>query len=195
MVKGRAAGVLANNWRPSFSRMSAPTSATAYKLIESSQGQNSASSFLTLAEVDLALDQLASYSSFSQLENSPVDPPSQHELLTRLFKLSHPSPSASGLLVQIILHDIRPYLDPLPSLNVRNPTSMLRLRSTAGPPQLDLHSAMECWDPNMAELYMGGTGNIDWCVNVAEKLSNEVAEHGAGLPDGPVVGVNVQVCL
>ncbi|ORX33230.1 hypothetical protein BD324DRAFT_654306 [Kockovaella imperatae] len=119
-------------------------------------------SSLTLAEIDLRLDQLASYSPFSQLEVPPCDPPSQTDILSHLFRDSNLSSYASGLLIQIILQDIRPFLDPLPKLALRNATSLLRMKSTHGPPQLDLLSAMRAWDPRMADMFVDGKGDLDW---------------------------------
>lgn len=92
------------------------------------------------------------------------------------------------LLVQIILRDLRPLLSPLPSLRVRNPTAMLRIKTTAGPAQLDLYSAMKCWHPDMAGMYRRGLGNLDVCADYCEGIFG-----GPSKSRGPVVGVNVQV--
>ncbi|ORX37868.1 hypothetical protein BD324DRAFT_650411 [Kockovaella imperatae] len=158
-------------------------------------------SSLTLAEIDLRLDQLASYSPFSQLEVPPCDPPSQTDILSHLFRDSNLSSYASGLLIQIILQDIRPFLDPLPKLALRNATSLLRMKSTHGPPQLDLLSAMRAWDPRMADMFVDGKGDLDWCADMAEAMRSWDGEEPLSLDEcvfaGPVIGVNVQIpkCL
>ena len=159
---------------------------------------NNAPSPLTLAQLDLHLDHLAAHSPFSQLHPKPLDPPPQATTLAKLFKDSSLSPYPAGLLAQIILRDIRPYTDPLPSVAIRNPTSMLRKKSTGGPPQLDLLSTMTAWDPRMAELYMEGKGDIDWCADMAEAMQRwdgqSPMDVEARVAAGPVLGVNVQVC-
>jgi len=96
-----------------------------------------------------------------------------------------------AVLVQVILRDLRPLLNPLPRLTTRNPTAMLRLKSNAGPAHLELHQAMRCWDLKMPKLYSTGKGDLDWCANTVEAMSNG---HAAEISHGPVVGVNVQVC-
>ena len=65
---------------------------------------------------------------------------------------------------------------------------MLRLKSTAGPAQLSLYEAMRIWHREMAEMYVGGKGSLDWCADMAENLGNQPP-----IPAGPVMGVNVQV--
>jgi len=81
-------------------------------------------------------------------------------------------------------------LNPLPKLTTRNPTAMLRLKSNAGPAQLELYSAMRCWDPRMGKLYSTGQGDLDWCADTIDgMLDGQVAEIG----HGPIVGLNVQV--
>jgi hypothetical protein len=136
------------------------------------------------------LDQLASFSPFSQLSQSGPSTLTQSSLLTRLFRDSGLSPYALAVLTQIILRDLRPLLNPLPRLTTRNPTAMLRLKSNAGPAQLELYAAMRCWDPRMGKLYSTGKGDLDWCADtIADLRDGEVA----GIGHGPIVGVNVQV--
>ena len=67
---------------------------------------------------------------------------------------------------------------------------MLRLKSNAGPAQLELYAAMKCWDPRMGKLYSTGKGDLDWCADTIDgMLDGQVAEIG----HGPIVGLNVQV--
>lgn len=66
---------------------------------------------------------------------------------------------------------------------------MLRLKSTAGPTQLDLVAAMRCWHPHMPGLYTRGMGDLDLCADTVEPLSPAQA----GPSCGARVGVNVQV--
>jgi DNA ligase-4 len=150
------------------------------------EGQKSS---LTISELDNILDQLASLSPFSQLSQPGPSTLNQQTLLTRLFRDSDLSPYAMAVLTQIILRDLRPLLNPLPRLTTRNPTAMLRLKSNAGPAQLELHQAMRCWDPRMSKLYSTGKGDLDWCADTVDAM-------GAGdittINTGPVVGVNVQ---
>jgi DNA ligase-4 len=94
-----------------------------------------------------------------------------------------------AVLTQIILRDLRPLLNPLPKLSTRNPTAMLRLKSNAGPAQLELHQAMRCWDVRMAKLYSTGKGDLDWCADTVEAMRDGTI---ATINNGPVVGVNVQ---
>jgi DNA ligase-4 len=83
-------------------------------------------------------------------------------------------------------------LNPLPKLSTRNPTAMLRLKSNAGPAQLELYAAMRCWDSRMGKLYSTGKGDMDWCADTINDMRDgEVA----GIGHGPIVGVNVQVRL
>lgn len=69
---------------------------------------------------------------------------------------------------------------------------MLRLKSNAGPAQLELYEAMKCWDPKMGKLYYGGKGDLDWCADAVEEINMSLGLKR--VPPGPVVGVNVQVC-
>jgi hypothetical protein len=138
------------------------------------------------------LDQLASFSPFSQLSQSGPSSMTQSSLLTRLFRDSGLSPYALAVLTQIILRDLRPLLNPLPRLNTRNPTAMLRLKSNAGPAQLELCQAMRSWDPRMGKLYSMGKGDLDWCADTIADMRDGEA---AGIGHGPIVGVNVQVRL
>ena len=68
---------------------------------------------------------------------------------------------------------------------------MLRLKSNGGPAQLELHQAMRCWDLKMPKIYSTGKGDLDWCADTVEAMSNGQA---AEISRGPVVGVIVQVC-
>jgi DNA ligase-4 len=98
-----------------------------------------------------------------------------------------------AVLTQIILRDLRPLLNPLPRLTTRNPTAMLRLKSNAGPAQLELYQAMRCWDVRMAKLYSTGKGDLDWCAHAVECMQEGVTN--LEIIRGPIVGVNVQVSL
>ena len=148
---------------------------------------------MTIADLDSILDQLASLSPFSQLSQPGPSTLSYSSLLTRLFRDSGLSPGAMAVLTQVILQDLRSLLNPLPRLTTRNPTAMLRLKSNAGPAQLELHQAMRCWDGRMARLYSTGKGDLDWCADTVENIQD-----GTAIPEmhnGPRVGVNVQVSL
>lgn len=131
---------------------------------------------------------LAAHSAFSQLSQPPSALPTPTELLTKLYRDSALSPSSLALITQIILRDLRPLLNPLPSLSVSNPTAMLRLKSNTGPAQLELHTAMKCWDFRMADMYRKGRGDLDSCADEVERMGQ-----GSSSSVGPVVGVNVQV--
>ncbi|EIW71652.1 hypothetical protein TREMEDRAFT_73368 [Tremella mesenterica DSM 1558] len=146
---------------------------------------------ISIREVDQLLDQLAATSSFSQLSQQPL-PSSRTEVLTRLFRYSGLSPYAMAVLTQVILRDLRPLLNPLPKMSVRNPTAMLRIKTTAAPAQLELFDAMRQWDPRMLELYRSGIGSLDRCADLAEKSRNASAGD-IGTPVGPMVGINVQI--
>jgi hypothetical protein len=67
---------------------------------------------------------------------------------------------------------------------------MLRLKSNTGPAQLDLHTAMTCWDRRMGEMYRKGTGDVDYCADRVEEMGQGTE---ASSSPGPVIGVNVQV--
>ena len=69
---------------------------------------------------------------------------------------------------------------------------MLRLKSNAGPAQLELYAAMRCWDPRMGKLYSTGKGDLDWCADTIDSMQDGQM---AGIGHGPIVGVNVQVRL
>jgi DNA ligase-4 len=153
------------------------------------KGQKSS---LKISELDSLLDSLASLSHFSQLSQPGPSTLTQSTILTRLYRDAGLSPYSLAVLTQIILRDLRPLLSPLPRLATRNPTSMLRLKSNAGPAQLDLYQAMKCWDPRMLDLYTGGKGDVDWCADAVEGSTSVMK--GVKMPSGPVVGVNVQVC-
>lgn len=157
-----------------------------------SQIPSGSKSSLTLAAVDSLLDTLAAHSTFSQLSLPPANAPTTSEILTKLYRDSDLSPYALCVLTQIILRDLRPLLNPLPQLRIRNPTAMLRIKSTAGPGELTLYAAIRCWDDRMFELYRGGKGSLDWCADMAEAMGGEAMS--SLIPDGPVVGVNVPVC-
>lgn len=141
---------------------------------------------ISIREVNDLLDRLAALSPWSQLsqEFKPIFTSSQ--ILTRLYRDSRLSSYALAVLTQIILRDLRPFVDPLPSLPVRNPTAMLRLKSNTGPTQLTLFSAFRCWDPRLALWYDDGKGSVDYCADMVERA-------GVSVPAGPVVGLNVQV--
>jgi len=143
-------------------------------------------STLSIRQVDRLLDMLAAHSAFSQLSQPPSALPTPDSILTKLYRDSNLSPCSLALLTQIILRDLRPLLDPLPTLQVTNPTAMLRLGPT-GPAQLDLYAAIKCWDGRMAEMYWKGRGDVDHCADIVEM------GQGAATSPGPVVGVNVQV--
>jgi DNA ligase-4 len=147
-------------------------------------------SCLTISDLDAILDQLAAFSPFSQLSQPSPSTMTQSSLLTRLFRDSGLSPYALAVLTQIILRDLRPLLNPLPKLTTRNPTAMLRLKSNAGPAQLELYQAMRCWDPRMGKLYSTGKGDLDWCADTMDGTRDGGV---AGISHGPIVGVNVQV--
>lgn len=143
---------------------------------------------MSIRELDALLDKLAAHSTFSQLSQPPSSLPTPPDLLTTLYRDSHLSAYALAVLTQIILRDLRPLLSPLPSLRVSNPTAMLRLKSNAGPAQLELYAAMKCWDARMAELCRKGMGDLNACADEVERMGV-----GASCSSGPVVGVNVQV--
>ena len=147
-------------------------------------------STITLHQVDALLDALASHSAYSALSQPPPYIKPQSSVLTSLYRDASLSPYALALLTQIILRDLRPLLNPLPRLTVRNPTAMLRLKSTAGPAPLGLGAALRVWSEEAWGMYMGGKGNLDWCLDIVDLRTGK----GEGKGDkGPVVGVNVQV--
>jgi DNA ligase-4 len=143
---------------------------------------------MTIAEVDSLLDQLASLSAFSQLSQPGPSTLSVTTILARLYRDSNLSPHALAVLSQIILRDLRPLLSPLPKLRVRNPTSLLRVKSTAGPEQLSLYDAMRCWNVRMLEMYKDGKGSLDYCADLVEG-KGDVRK----IPPGPIFGVDVPV--
>jgi len=140
---------------------------------------------LTLTEVDELLDELAAPSPFSQMSLPPSPARPQQVIIQALYRDARLSPYALAVLTQIILRDLRPLLAPLPA---SHPTTMLRCKITSAPEQLSVMSAMHAWDPAMARMYRDGKGCLDYCADMVERV-----RHGACLPPGPVVGVNVQV--
>ncbi|OCF46055.1 hypothetical protein I317_00143 [Kwoniella heveanensis CBS 569] len=161
--------------------------------VTSAQPPSGCKAALSIREVDRLLDELASSSPFSQLSQLACPLRSTSEILTDLYRKSNLSSYALAVLTQIILRDLRPLLNPLPALPIRNPTAMLRMRSTAGPDQLALRDAMLCWDKRMWELYAGGRGDLDGCANLVEDLSENGHDFKRPIEAGPVVGVNVKV--
>jgi DNA ligase-4 len=149
------------------------------------------------------LDALSASNPFSQLSQplaSPLRFLSPERILKQLYRDSNLSAYALSVLTQIILRDLRPLMSPLPQLRVRNPTAMLRMKSTAGPAELGLLDAMGCWDGRMRKMYMGGCGDVDWCAAAAEAaavgMEGVMDTRGDNMMlGGPVVGVNVQVGL
>ena len=160
---------------------------------DKSQASTSGSSRLSIKDVDDLLDQLACHSPFSQLENRPENPLPADDVLIRLFRNSELSPLALSVLTQVILADLRPLLNPLPSLRIRNPTSLLAVKTTAAPPQLDLLTALECWEERLPSIFKGGQGDLDRCLDLVESLSPDGGSETSFLPAGPVLGVNVHV--
>ncbi|WVR08189.1 hypothetical protein IAU60_005235 [Kwoniella sp. DSM 27419] len=152
---------------------------------------SSAQSRLSIREVDKLLDELASASPFSQLSQLPYPVRSTSNILRILYRDSSLSPYALSVLTQIILRDLRPLTSPLPRLRIRNPTAMLRLKSTAGPDQLSLQQAMKCWHPKMWQLHVGGLGDIDDCADEVERLGKD--DNDLDFSPAPVVGVNVKI--
>ncbi|WWD20194.1 hypothetical protein CI109_104670 [Kwoniella shandongensis] len=147
-------------------------------------------SLLSIRELDLLLDELAASSPFSQLSQNPGPTRSVPVLLSIIYRDSNLSPYALSVVTQIILRDLRPLLSPLPRLRIRNPTAMLRLKSTAGPEQLTLRDAMMGCDKKMWDLYVGGRGDLDTCADLVEELDRG----GSGLIScEPVIGVNVKI--
>nr|XP_018260181.1 uncharacterized protein I303_07098 [Kwoniella dejecticola CBS 10117]OBR82339.1 hypothetical protein I303_07098 [Kwoniella dejecticola CBS 10117] len=157
----------------------------------SSQSSSSHKSKLTIREVDLLLDELATSSSFSQLSQLPTTFRSPQTILSILYRESGLSPYGLCVLTQIILRDLRPLLNPLPKLPIRNPTTMLRMKSNTGPDQLTLRDAMITWDKRIWEFYNGGRGNIDVCADIIESLDNGLQE--GIVMTGPLLGTNVKV--
>jgi DNA ligase-4 len=151
-------------------------------------------SSMSLSQLDTLLDELAASSPFSQLSITPTDSRPQSRILNVLFRDSSLSPYAAAVLTQIILRDLRPLLIPLPRLPIRNPTALLRLKSNAGPAQLELMDAMRVWDPRMPELYVSGVGRIDRCADLVETFG---AREGpaAGLGSGPGLGPSIGVTI
>ncbi|CAK9780671.1 unnamed protein product [Cutaneotrichosporon oleaginosum] len=145
-------------------------------------------SLISITEVDSLLDELAAYSPYSQLSQTPVAPQSPSTILRRLYREAGLSPRAMAVLTQVILRDLRPLLSPLPPMRARHPTLLLRVPASAGPAQLGLHDAMWVWDPAMARLFRDGKGCMEWCAAAAEAM-----RAGELFATGPVVGVNVQI--
>ncbi|WWC73544.1 uncharacterized protein I206_107516 [Kwoniella pini CBS 10737] len=152
---------------------------------------SSKKSTMTIRELDLLLDELATSSSFSQLSQNPSTVRAPQEILLTLYRESNLSPYGLCVLTQIILRDLRPLLNPLPKLPIRNPTTMLRLKSNTGPEQLTLRDAMICWDKRMWDFYTGGTGNIDVCADMIENLDKTNLE--GIVMTGPKLGTNVKI--
>ncbi|WWC95484.1 hypothetical protein V866_002348 [Kwoniella sp. B9012] len=154
-------------------------------------------STVSIRDVDALLDELASSSTFSQLSQDqnqissrPARRRSPQEILILLYRDSNLTPYALSVLTQIILRDLRPLLNPLPKLSVRNPTTMLRMKSNTGPEQLSLRDALCVWDKRLWGLYNGGIGNLDRCFDNLDKLENE---HDKIVMTGPVLGINVKI--
>lgn len=146
---------------------------------------------MTISEVDALLDQLAAWSSWSQLSQIPSDRPSASTILRRLFRDSQMSPRASAVLTQVILRDLRPLLCPLPRLASGRPELLIHEKITSAPEQLSLERAMQSWDPLMAKLYHDGKGDMDWCAATAEKI--RLSKESATIPPGPILGINVKI--
>lgn len=144
---------------------------------------------MTISELDTLLDELAASSSFSQLSQLPDAPRPIKRILTILYCDWKLSPYALSVLTQIILRDLRPLKDPIPCLPIRNPTSLLRIKTNNSPSQLSLKDAMMCWDRRMWDLYNGGYGNVDLCADVLER--NPLLDPSKN--NGPIIGVNVAV--
>lgn len=132
-------------------------------------------STISLHDIDSLLDELAASSPFSQLSQQPV-PRSTPEILTDVYRDAGLSPFALAVLTQIILRDLRPLLSPLPEVKHRNPTALLGIKTTAAPPQLELHDAMRRWDPRMLELYRSGVGSLDRCADMVEEMDRRAGE-------------------
>ncbi|WWD04258.1 hypothetical protein V865_002326 [Kwoniella europaea PYCC6329] len=155
-------------------------------------------STVSIREIDILLDELASSSTFSRLSQDRDQTPtksfkcrrSPQEILTVLYRESNLTPFALSVLTQIILRDLRPLLNPLPKLSVRNPTTMLRMKSNTGPEQLSLKDALCIWDKRLWGFYNGGLGNLDRC---SDKLDNLENEHDRIVMIGPVLGINVKI--
>ncbi|WWC92925.1 uncharacterized protein L201_007888 [Kwoniella dendrophila CBS 6074] len=148
-------------------------------------------STVSIKEIDNLLDELAASSSFSQLSQNPPNFKSPQVILTTLYRESNLSPFSISVLTQIILRDLRPLLNPLPRLPVRNPTTMLRMKTNTGPDQLTLRDAMLVWDKRMWEFYIGGRGDLDKCADLVEKLDQQNWEEI--VMTGPVIGTNVKI--
>ncbi|WVQ96118.1 hypothetical protein IAU59_003220 [Kwoniella sp. CBS 9459] len=162
-------------------------------LMKDRMSSSSSKSTLSIREVDHLLDELASASPFSQLSQTPHPVRSASDILKDLYRASNLTPYALAVLTQVILRDLRPLLSPLPKLPIRNPTAMLRLKSTAGPGRLTVRDAMLCWDKRMWDLYVGGRGDMDRCADLVEGLAEKGADHKQVIAPGPVVGVNVKI--
>lgn len=148
---------------------------------------------MTISEVDALLDQLAAWSSWSQLSQAPLDRPSPMTILRRLYRDSRMSPHALAVLTQVILRDLRPLTCPLPRLSFNRFDSLIMETITSAPEQLVLEKALHTWDPLMAKLYREGKGNIDWCATAAEETRAREEATDADIPPGPILGINVKV--
>nr|XP_019043413.1 hypothetical protein I302_07990 [Kwoniella bestiolae CBS 10118]OCF22343.1 hypothetical protein I302_07990 [Kwoniella bestiolae CBS 10118] len=149
-------------------------------------------SSISLREIDSLFDELASSSTFSQLSQQPITSRSRspQEILSILYRESNLTPYGISVLTQIILRDLRPLLTPLPKLPIRNPTTMLRMKSNTGPEQLSLREALCTWDKRVWGFYNGGMGNLDRCFDKLDMLDEG---DGKLVVAGPVVGINVKI--
>lgn len=154
--------------------------------------QPNETSVMTISEVDALLDQLAAWSSWSQLSQIPIDRQSPSNILRRLYRDSRMSPLALAVLTQVILRDLRPLLCPLPKLAAGHPEHLIYEPITNAPEQLTLEMAMLSWDPFMAKLYWEGKGDIDWCATAAEAIQ---ANSQTDVTPGPMLGINVKVAI
>ena len=151
---------------------------------------------MNLAQIDQLLDELASHSPFSQLEDGEwatwhfdhsctdaepsfsgtavnlIEPRSQSDILYDLYVRSNLSPYAMSVLTQIILNDLRPLLSPLPP-EAFNFTIALSTEYKAAP-QLDIRTAIRLWDKEAPSLHRIW-GNVDLVMNEIERR-----EGGAG---------------
>lgn len=143
---------------------------------------------MTISEVDMLLDQLAGWSSWSQLSQVPSSLPTPMVILRQLFRDSRLSPLALSVLTQIILRDLRPLLCPLPPKGLGCPELLISEKITSAPEQLTLEMAMLSWDPAMAALYCDGKGDVDWCATMAEAMRHD----STSITKGPILGVNVK---
>ncbi|WRT69581.1 uncharacterized protein IL334_006570 [Kwoniella shivajii] len=148
-------------------------------------------STLSIRQLDALLDELAAPSPFSQLSQLPSPCRSPQSILSILYRESNMTPYALAVLTQVILRDLRPLLNPLPRLPVRNPTTMLRMKTTIRPDQLTLREAMIHWNKRMWEFYNGGRGDLDECADLVESLDQ--GSWKEIIIAGPVIGTNVRI--